>query len=340
MTEQINNLIRNNEGESAIKECLKNGYSNLALFLRGIYWVTNEKVSNISSTDVSNVSSNLKLIRIKILANWTSTEEIMRVWNKMTKGDFRWNRILMVKEEPVDYYVVLNATKETIDPKRTIYFQMEPNMAKSPSWGDWGAVPVDRFFFTGIHSQTFNNLEWHINKTYSQLCSESINKTKVFSSIVSGKYRDVGQTKRIDFIKFLEEKEFPIDVYGENRWNYKRYMGSLPYHCKDEGLLPYKYTFNAENNSIDNYFTEKIVDGILSECLVFYWGCPNIKEYIDERAFVYLELSNFESDYLKILTAIKEDWHSQRLPFIKKEKEKILNELQFFPRVEKILKVD
>ena len=106
---------------------------------------------------------------------------------------------------------------------------------------------------------------------------------------------------------------------------------------KDDSLLPYKYSFNCENHSIKNYCTEKLIDGILSETLTFYSGCYNVKDYIDEKAFVYLELSNFEKDYQTIKTAIEEDWWSQRLPFIKEAKKKILNDLQFFPRLHKII---
>ena len=100
---------------------------------------------------------------------------------------------------------------------------------------------------------------------------------------------------------------------------------------------PYKYIFNVENFQINNYYTEKLIDGILSECLVFYHGCPNIKELIDEKAFVWLELSNFEQDYKLIKKAIEEDWWSERLSYIKQAKTKILDELQFFPRLEKII---
>ena len=114
-------------------------------------------------------------------------------------------------------------------------------------------------------------------------------------------------------------------------------MGPLPPHDKNGGLLQYKYTFNAENHSIRNYYTEKLIDGILAECLVFYWGCPNVKDYIDERAYVQLELVDFEKDYQTVQKAINEDWHSQRLPYIREAKKKILDELQFFPRLEKIL---
>ena len=181
-------------------------------------------------------------------------------------------------------------------------------------------------------------MEWHLSKTYTELSlMKTEKKYNILSTVLSDKYNDPGHVKRIDFIKFLEKK-MHIDVYGNNRWNYKNYKGELPYHCKDDAIFPYKYIFNCENQEIKNYFTEKLIDGILGECLVFYSGCFNVKQYIDEKAFVYLDLVDFEHDYCIIEKAIKEDWYSQRLPHILEAKKKILNELQFFPRLEKIIK--
>ena len=102
-------------------------------------------------------------------------------------------------------------------------------------------------------------------------------------------------------------------------------------------MFPYKYVFNVENNSIKNYYTEKLVDGILAECLVFYSGCYNVKEYIDEKAFVYLQLDDFEKDYKIVQDAIQNNLWEERLPYIRKAKQKILNYLQFFPRLERII---
>ena len=128
-----------------------------------------------------------------------------------------------------------------------------------------------------------------------------------------------------------------VHVYGGNKFEWKNYKGSLPYHNKDKAMFPYKYVFNAENHEIRNYYTEKLIDGILAECLVFYWGCPNIHDFIDERAFIRLELVDFEKDFSTISRAIRENWWEQKLPYIREAKKKILNETQFFPRIERIL---
>ena len=106
---------------------------------------------------------------------------------------------------------------------------------------------------------------------------------------------------------------------------------------KENGLFPYYYTFNAENNKIHNYFTEKLVDGILSECLTIYWGCPNINEYINNDSIVYLELKDFEKDYIKVKEILDGFEWENRISSIKKDKDKLLDEMQLFPRLSNII---
>jgi hypothetical protein len=93
----------------------------------------------------------------------------------------------------------------------------------------------------------------------------------------------------------------------------------------------------VENNYERDFITEKIWEPILCETLVFYYGCPNVTDYIDERAFVQLDMNDFEKSYQIMKQAIEEDWHKQRLPYIKTAKSKILNELAFFPTLERTL---
>ena len=75
----------------------------------------------------------------------------------------------------------------------------------------------------------------------------------------------------------------------------------------------------------------------MCETLIFYYGCPNVSDYIDSRAFVQLDIDNFEKSYQIITQAISEDWWSQRIDIIRQEKRKILGELAFFPTVDKII---
>ena len=286
-------------------------------------------------------------IRVLMFCNWCSSQQLCDTWNKMSKGDYTWDNIKMVSSEPCDYYCVINRTDQPFIPEKTIYFRMEPNMQNHPHmWGDWADVSKLKekydFKYIGDHKTEYNNNEWHLSQTYNQLISEPIVKDEtlslIVSSVLSDKYNDPGHIRRIDFMKFVEGKgDIKLNIYGGDKFLWKDYKGALPYHQKDKALFPYKYTFNCENFSIKNYYTEKIIDAVLSECLIFYSGCYNAREFIDDRAFVYLELSNFEQDYQTIKKAIAEDWWSQRIEYIREAKKKILNELQFFPRLQKLL---
>jgi hypothetical protein len=281
---------------------------------------------------------------VKLLADWTTCEGIREKWNIMTKGNYKWNNIEFVLDSNPDYFVVINKPPDHIDPdpSKTIIFRMEPYMEKNIGgmWGKWAVPDKNKYLKVCNHSTDYNNNEWHLSKTYNQLKTEVITKDSnldgVLSTVLSGKYYMEGHMKRVDFVKFIE-KSISVHVFGSNRWDYIKYKGSLPSHIKDNAMLPYKYVFNCENNSIKNYFTEKLIDGILSECLVFYSGCYNLREYIDERAFVYLELSNFEDDYKKIKEAMDNNLWEERIPYIRAAKKKLLDYLGFCPRLERII---
>ncbi|NBW29577.1 hypothetical protein EBR37_04310, partial [bacterium] len=356
MSKLIDELLSKGDTLEAIKECVNSKQYFLALFILKLKITdihsqeyktytkiilehtgnTVEQELNEKPNETSSVITipDTKLKTVKLLCNWCSSQELANLWNKMSKGNYTWGNIRVVWKGEPDYYVIVNSPREgeIFSKKRSIVFRMEPNMSLHPEiWKEW-ANPDSKDFLRVLRHENgdYNNNEWHLSGTYETLSKEeNINKTLVLSTILSEKYRDPGHIKRIDFVKFIENS-IPIDVYGDNSHYYIKYCGPLPYHHKDQGLYPYKYTFNAENHSIKDYYTEKLTDGILAECLVFYYGCPNVKDYIDERAYVQLDLTNFQKDLETIQTAIQEDWHTQRLPYIREAKQKILNELGFW----------
>lgn len=362
MYKNLDDYVGKKDVNGVLNECIQNNSPHLGILLGKIMGGDNGEyhtllgklhglVKPMVTTTASTVLSEpekkveIKYVKIKLLCNWMTSEGLARLWNKMSQGSFTWGNIKLVWDCEPDYYVIINCPpldEFTIPTKQCIYMQMEPNMAEHPEmWGNWSDPDEKLFIKTCKHKDEYNNVEWHLSKTYTELKTQLIQKNPeydgVISTVLSAKYHDPGHIKRIDFTKFLEQKGMPVHVYGDNKFEYKDYKGSLPYHSKDNGIFPYKYHFMVENHSIKNYFTEKIVDAILGESLCFYSGCFNLKEYIDERSFVYLELSNFEEDYKVVERAIKEDWWSQRIPYIREAKAKILDELQFFPRLERIL---
>lgn len=369
---EIERYVSEKKYSEALNTCLVTNHNNLGKLLsfiisdktnisgqfqRNINGITHEgKVINVIEENVNSNNENMyeltndtdksdKVIRVKVLCNWASPSAIRDNLNIMSQGCYKWNNIKLVLDDDPDYFVVINSPLpgDKFIPEKTIIFHMEPYMDTNNKnlWGEWANPDPAKFFKVYTHKVSYNNIIWHLSTSYSDLQKMTIVKDEkynnIISTVLSCKYQDPGHIKRIDFVKFLEKNNVPVHVYGDNKWDYKDYKGGLPYGVKDKGMFPYKYVFNCENNDIKNYFTEKLVDGILAECLVFYSGCYNISEFIDERAYVRLELSNFEEDCKKVQKAIEDNLWEQRLPYIKESKRKILEYLQFFPRLERIL---
>ncbi len=242
----------------------------------------------------------------------------------------------LVWEAPYDYIVVVNSTTHPLTPddlKKTVYMVMEPKIYEK-RWLDYGRQPQ---LFKAIYDHTtYNNNEWHLSLTREQLLNqtEPIPKTMgtTISAILSNKYFDPGHKTRINFAR-VAQHELPWHSYGGNLFRWRNYRGSLPLYEKDAALLPYKYTFNQENHCISGYYTEKLIDGILAECLVFYSGPDNIERLVDPLAYVKLDFTDIQGSIAIMKTALAEDWHSKRLPHILKAKSRILTETGFFPRL-------
>ena len=88
-------------------------------------------------------------IRLLLLCNWCDSKNLCDFWNKMSKGDYTWNNICVVSEEPADYYCIINKPSDDyeIDKSKTILFRMEPYMEKhQEKWGtEWFNPNKDEF---------------------------------------------------------------------------------------------------------------------------------------------------------------------------------------------------
>ena len=294
-----------------------------------------------------------EMIRVKMICNWCTSEELCNEWNNMSKGDYKWNNIKIVWTDDADYFVIINKPlnqNEYYNPIRTIIFQMEPWCGDEnqkwgvKTWGEWKKPDKNVFLQVRTHENYINNGFWQLKTTYNEFKTIKINKNKLISTICSSKYFDPGHIKRIDFLKYIESKNddiVNIDIYNhDNKHNFKNYKGPHPKNNKDYGIIKYKYYFMAENNIEKNFITEKLWEPIICETLCFYWGCPNVDEYIDPRAFILLDLNDYEKSFNIIKTAIINDEWGKRLEYIRREKQKILEYYQFFPTLERILKFD
>src|ERR1700733_1083281 len=278
-----------------------------------------------------------KVITVKFLCNWIDDFNIYKIMLRLCKSEGKWNRIQITNSDDAQYYCILNHPQKGHKWKseNTILIMMEEYTNRKTFFPKEWISPKHEDFM--CYEDNHNGIEWHLNKTWNELMVDNINKTKILSSVTSSEYRLEGHIKRILFLQFLDNN-INFDLYGKsNNFNLKNYIGSLPFMNKDDGILPYKYTIACENNMINGYFTEKIVDAILGECLCFYWGCPNLEKFLDSRSFIRIDLDDHRKSLNIITDAIRNNEWEKRIHIIRIQKLKILNEIQLIPMIEKII---
>jgi hypothetical protein len=273
------------------------------------------------------------LPKIKLICNWTSSDQLLKDWSHMLRGTVWESKYEWITSGEPDYWIVINAPPpgEHFIPSKSIAYRMEPYIDSIPVYNNWlGANLKTDFLFFLDHAHFRNNTEWWLKSDLSP----HPKKDRIISAVVSSRYDMEGHKLRIDFIKYIQDhSNLAIDVYGiENKHGLKDWKGSLPEREKDAGLMPYKYHLAVENSDIVNYATEKFWDGLLSECLVFYWGCSNLEEHVDSRAFIRLDLNDKEGSLKTIQIAIANNEYEKRIEIIRYEKERVRSLCHCFAR--------
>jgi len=292
-------------------------------------------------------------IRICLIGDWIESEKLIELWKRYCKDGYKWDNIILVNEKDtnIDYYVVINRpnfiNKNTkIDSNKIIFFHMEPNMIFTPWYKEFlNYFESKDLLFNGKHLYHRNNVDWHLSKDYSYFINnnsfDKIYNDKL-SMVLSSRRENTGHEMRLTLAHILDEdKDIEVNIYGKcDKDNFKNYKYELEYYSRDEAIIPYKYHFMAENNSINNYMTEKIIDCILGETLCFYYGCPNLETFIDKECYIKLPLYDTEKSLKIIKESILNNEWEKRINKIRSEKYKLLNIYSLLPRVKTILKLN
>lgn len=259
--------------------------------------------------------------------------------NKYTRlGDGRWGDLMLVGDEPCDYYVIFNKPDgQHFVPERTIVFQREPASTRA-KWGEWAEPDPDAFlkvFGPGLDSPFWG---WGTAHCWATLTSLRPLKTEVMSGIVSSKLDLPGQIQRLAFVCGYLDRMPWYHHYGRRCecLGLRSYRGEVG--DKADGLMPYRYSFGAENSVERNYVTEKLFDPILYECCCFYAGAPNVADHVDPRAYVQIDLDDMGAAVEIVERAVADDEWRKRLPHIRRAKQRVLNELNPLALIERTIR--
>jgi hypothetical protein len=131
-------------------------------------------------------------------------------------------------------------------------------------------------------------------------------KSKNFSIIASGKQQLEGHRLRHNIIKASGNR---IDVFGN---------GYKPIKDKIEGLKEYRYHFAIENCKKDYWFTEKLIDCLMTGTIPIYWGCPSIFKFFNSEGVIIFDSLHDLKEKLKLCNP---EYYESKLPAIRENLE-------------------
>jgi hypothetical protein len=130
-----------------------------------------------------------------------------------------------------------------------------------------------------------------------------------------------GHKKRFAFAnQLIGHFKDKLNVYGR---------GFQPFDNKFEILKEYRYSIAIENNIYADYFTEKINECFLSDCMPIYYGCPNIEDFYDPSSLVKIDFNDLKGSIASIEKALEEKYFDNRKALLLSQKEKYFIDYHF-----------
>lgn len=266
-------------------------------------------------------------MKIYVTGYWEDDWSLLQTIKKYAFGKTTWKNLEFTIEPGFDKAVVLNHCNPKsmhFPPEKAVYFRLEP-----PGSSNYLNSSESRILPGFMHWPLWH--KFSMKELYKVYEPANIKKSLLFSTVTSDLAYMDGHIERLALIYLLDQSiSQGFDVWGRKTTDryfkiIQAYRGDLK--NKYEGLLSYSYHLAVENSFLDDYFTEKISDPILAECLCFYAGCNNIEEYIDPRAYCKINLLNKEEAVETIIKAIQDDLWNKQLKYIKQQKKRLLTDL-------------
>lgn len=144
----------------------------------------------------------------------------------------------------------------------------------------------------------------------------SIQKEFCITTLVGGKNFLPGHEFRHSFLEKLPLiKNIKVDVFNSINFpnnNFESYKIITDKSCKNE-LFYSQFHIAVENISIDNWFTEKLIDCFQTKTIPIYFGCPNITNFFDKRGFFHIDTMD---ELLEICGNITNETYESMLDYI------------------------
>lgn len=250
---------------------------------------------------------------------WASASEQLDNFIHQTPNNSGiWENIQAVtNQKQADYVIVMDETRESVNPNKVIFFGREPKHVVG-AYREWQGP-----CFANYHHEQGNSwlaMTWWTKIPFDTLVNLNPEKSKNFSIIDSGKRLTEFHSYRLDLIRtIMKTLKSGVDCYGGIVNN------QLPFRDKTRGLDQYRYNLAAENGRTDFYFSEKFCDPLLFLTMPIYCGCKNIHKFFPSKSYVLIDEQKsyqYNADFIK--ETVLSDIREQNIEAIKEARHLVL----------------
>ena len=78
-------------------------------------------------------------------------------------------------------------------------------------------------------------------------------------------------------------------------------------------LFKSQFSIAIESTSVENYFSEKLIDCLITKTIPIYWGCPNIEEFFDTRGMIIV---NSVDDLIKKVNKLTPETYKKKKKYV------------------------
>jgi len=153
-------------------------------------------------------------------------------------------------------------------------------------------------------------------------------KRKQVSFITSDKGWAPGHQMRLSIWDGLEDAE---DLNG---FEILKYMSPPRAPSKNFLFENAKYSITLENQKLENWITEKVIDCFASKTIPIYWGCPNIGEYFNIDGILTFDTLE---ELKEILDNLEESYYDDHIDIIEENFERSKPYWDFHARVKQTI---
>jgi hypothetical protein len=97
-------------------------------------------------------------------------------------------------------------------------------------------------------------------------------------------------------------------------------------------LSTFQFSVVIENSQQTNYFSEKLIDCLVTKTIPVYWGCPNISEFFDTTGWVFFK---DKDDLVSKLSTIDTGHYSRNQEIVEKNFIEAMKYASFYKNLER-----